>query len=273
MAKKSKKYPGVYSVKGKRGVSYGIDYIHPQTGERIKRILKGVTSEVEANRLRNIELADAERGAISKAYGIKEKGKPVPFEGIVKAYLKWARENKDSWKTDTYRATALLRAFKGKLMSDINPFMVEKYKVGRAKMVQKSTINKELILGSQVFEKAVEWKKYQGDNPFLKTRYKIKKGKKPGALTPEEVLSIRDQIEHPVKRDMVGFASYTGWRIGEIRKLKWKDIQMPLWYAEAAGRTARKEALNRIPSLDSVVSDGRNKEENKKVVSLTNRIS
>ena len=32
MAAKNKKYPGVYSVKGKKGVSYGIDYTHPQTG-------------------------------------------------------------------------------------------------------------------------------------------------------------------------------------------------------------------------------------------------
>lgn len=28
---RSKKYPGVYTVRGKQGISYGIDYIHPQT--------------------------------------------------------------------------------------------------------------------------------------------------------------------------------------------------------------------------------------------------
>jgi hypothetical protein len=27
---KSKKYPGVYTVQGKKGISYGIDYINPR---------------------------------------------------------------------------------------------------------------------------------------------------------------------------------------------------------------------------------------------------
>ncbi len=30
--RKNKKYPGVFSVKGKLATSYGIDYIHPQIG-------------------------------------------------------------------------------------------------------------------------------------------------------------------------------------------------------------------------------------------------
>jgi len=53
-------------------------------------------------------------------------------------------------------------------MSDINPFVIEKYKAARAKTVERSTVNKELIFGSQVFQKAIEWKKYSGENPFLK---------------------------------------------------------------------------------------------------------
>jgi integrase len=373
MAKKGKKYPGVYAVKGKKGISYGIDYTHPETGERVRGIRKNATSEAEAAELRAIEIADAKRGAINTAYGIKAKAKPVLFEYMVKAYLKWSKENKDSWKTDEYRAKPLVKAFKGKLMSDINPFMGEKYKAARGKLVQKSTVNKELIFGSQVFIKAIEWQKYQGENPFVKVaKFKVKKGKKPGALTPEEVLAIRDEIEHPVKRDMVDFAFHAGWRISEIRKLEWEDVDlesglawivdpknsrtaeielsdeavevikrqkkrspyvfcklngdrfktnlhrviksaankagvylpprkawhifrrtwasmmlqngcdvetlrvlgnwkdhtMPLWYAEAAGKEARKAALNRIPSLDSIKVNGRNMAEIEKVVSI-----
>lgn len=59
---KSKKYLGVYTVEGKRGISFGIGYIHPQTGERVRKILKNVTSEADAFGLRSIEIADAARG-------------------------------------------------------------------------------------------------------------------------------------------------------------------------------------------------------------------
>lgn len=225
--KKSKKYPGIYSVQGKTGTSYGIDYVHPSTGQRVRRIIQGATSEASAFELRNVEIADAARGAIIKAYGLRARVKPVAFEDMIDVYLKWSRENKDSWATDEYRSRALKKAFKGKLMSDINPFMIEGYKIGRVRTVSKSTVNKELIMGSQIFQKAIYWKHYDGENPFRKTnRFKIKKGKKPGSLMPEQVKAIRDEISHPVKRDMVDFAYHTGWRIGEIRKLKKQDVDI-----------------------------------------------
>lgn len=223
MAKKSKKYMGVYTVKGKRGVSYGVDYTHPQTGQRVRKILKDVTSEAQAFEIRTIELADASRGAINKAYGIRAKAKVISFEAVIRSYLEWSEGNKKSPETDKQRATALLIGFKGKLISDINPFMVEKYKMIRAKMVSKKTVNKELSLAGQALDKAVEWGHYNGENPFL-NRFKIKKDRKPGALTVEDVLAIQNEITHPVKRDMVGFAFFTGWRISEICKLKWEDI-------------------------------------------------
>ena len=96
MAKRSEKYPGVYIVEGKKKTSYGIDYINPQTGQRIQKILKNVTSEKQAFELRAIELADAKRGAINKAYDIKAKGKSPLFTDMVDLYLKWSRDNKKS---------------------------------------------------------------------------------------------------------------------------------------------------------------------------------
>ena len=143
MGKKSKKYPGVYIVEGKQGVSYGIDYIHPQTGQRVRKILKGVTSVEKASELRAIELADASRGLINTAYGIKAKANPVSFEAMVKVYLKWYKDNPDkkAWETATCNSKPVLRAFKGKLLSDINPWMVEKYKNARAKVRARSTVN------------------------------------------------------------------------------------------------------------------------------------
>lgn len=35
-----------------------------------------------------------------------------------------------------------------------------------------------------------------------------------------------DAISHPVKRDMVAFGYYQGWRIGEIRKLRREDVNV-----------------------------------------------
>jgi len=223
---KSNKYPGVYWVSGKKGISYGIDYVHPKTEQRVRKILKGVTSELEANTIRSIEIADAARGVTNAAYNIKEKTY-ILFTDAMDLYLAWSRGNKRSWQTDEHKAKPLTRAFSGKFMADISPFAIERYKTDRAKEVTKATVNKELIMGNQVYKKAIEWKKYEGENPFALTpKYKLSKPKKPGSLSLEEVEAIMAEIDHPVKRDMVHFASLTGWRIGEIRGLRWQDVDL-----------------------------------------------
>jgi hypothetical protein len=115
---RAKRQPGVFSVEGARGVSWGIDYIHPRTQRRVRKILKGVTSEAEASKLRAIEIADAARDVINKAYDLKPKARAMTFNAVLDAYLKWSRENKKSWKADEYNAIALKAAFKEKWIPD-----------------------------------------------------------------------------------------------------------------------------------------------------------
>ncbi|WP_054032359.1 tyrosine-type recombinase/integrase [Desulfatitalea tepidiphila] len=224
---KSKKYPGVYRVDGKKGVSYGIDYIHPQSGARVRKILKDATSEQSAFDARSIEIADAKRGAFNKAYSIHDGRRPVLFEDAADTYLEnWSKENKDK-RTDKGRIGILKEFFKGKLLSDITPFMVEKFKIAKGKEVSKNTVNKYLSLGSQIYQKAKLWGKFNGINPFLEvSRYRIARPKKPGCLTPEQVGAIMAEMKHPVKRDMIEFAYNTGWRISEITGLKWSDVDL-----------------------------------------------
>ena len=224
---KSKKYHGVYRRDGKTGVSFGIDYTHPQTGARVRKMLKDATSEQAAFEARSIEIADAKRGAFNKAYGIHDGRRPFLFEDMADLYIEnWSKGNKDV-RTDRGRIRILKDHFKGKLLSDITPFMVEKFKIDRANEVSKNTVNKYLSLGSQIYEKAKLWDKFCGINPFIEvSRYRIKRGKKPGCLTPEQVGAIMAEIKHPVKRDMVEFAYNTGWRIGEITSLCWDDIDI-----------------------------------------------
>jgi integrase len=63
-------------------------------------------------------------------------------------------------------------------------------------------------------------------NPFKKIRFRVKRGKKPGALSPEQVAGIMNASGLPVKRDMVAFPFYQGWRIREIRKLRWEEVDV-----------------------------------------------
>lgn len=223
------KYRGVYIRQGANGPSYLIDYVHPMTGARVRKTVPA-GSERQASELREIELADARRGALNSAYGLKAASKPMTFARMTEMYLDWADDHRKNHTIDRYKAKFLLEAFAGKLLTDINPWMVEQYKSRRAKVVVKATVNRELVMGRQIYKKAAEWKEktgYQGDNPFALVRnFKLPKQQKPGFLEPDQVTAIMQAITHPIKRAMVAYAYYTGWRISDIRRLKWDDVNL-----------------------------------------------
>lgn len=243
-----KKFPGVYRVVNKKGVRYGIDYYDPITGQRVKKILKGVTSVEEAVKRRFIELADLERDLDRQTYGIRSKDKRILFETMMEEYLAWSKENKKDGMTDDYRSRALVKAFKGRVMGSITPYIIEQYKTSRASQVAKGTVNKELYLLNQVFAKAILWQKFSGLNPCDKVGgFRLPERKKPGMLLPEEVRNIMAEIDHPVVRSMVAFAFSTGWRISEIRKLKWEDVSEEkgtAWIVDPKNRKSVEIELN-----------------------------
>lgn len=252
-ATRSKKYPGVFRVEGRKGVSYGIDYIDPQTGHRVRKIVKGATSEAKAADARNIEIADIRRGLYNKAYGIPASGRPLLFSDAAALYLEnWSAGNKNL-RTDKQRMGALLRAFGGKLLSNITAFSIERFKLTESKRVARVTVNKYLSLGAQVIEKMRTWKKYEGPNPFLEVeRYRVSKGKKPGCLTPDEVGAILAEIGHQTKRAMVLFAYHTGWRVSEITHLRWDEVDIErglAWLVEPKNKQTVE-----IPLSDAAVA-------------------
>jgi len=133
-------------------------------------------------------------------------------------------------------------------MSDITPWMIERFKVAAVKTKAKSTVNRYLSLGSQVFEKAIEWQKFTGSNPFSAVkRFKIKRKKKPGTLSVDQVNAILAEVKHSVKRDMIEFAYNCGWRISEITGLKWENVNLDAgtaWIADPKNRQPAEIELN-----------------------------
>ncbi len=56
---------------------------------------------------------------------------------------------------------------------------------------------------------------------------------------------------HILRRTWASMMLQNGCDVQTLRVLgNWKDYQMPLWYAKAAGLEGRKAALNQIPDLD-----------------------
>jgi hypothetical protein len=79
---------------------------------------------------------------------------------VEKVYMPWAKANKKSWKIDISRLKPILAFFGKKKMSEVSPFLIEKYKIQRraAPVISKNkskprmvaSVNRELRLLSRI---------------------------------------------------------------------------------------------------------------------------
>lgn len=157
------------------------------------------------------------------------------FEKFTKdIFLKWARDNKRSWKTDELYAETLWRFFRGKAFCDITPMLVEKYKRERKAGVtirgtarHGDTVNRELALLSKIFSMAVE-NGYASDNPCRRVKRFAVDNKRERVLSDEEEARLLAALtgRREALRPIVIFALNTGMRRGEILKLRWEWVDL-----------------------------------------------
>jgi len=108
-------------------------------------------------------------------------------------------------------------------LSQVNPPLIEQYKLRRLNSVQSQTVNIEITLLHHFFRHAVEMK-YIASNPTQNIK-KIKKPvtKAPPFLTKKEIARLLEQCR-PSLSSIVKFLLNTGMRWGELQNLEWDDI-------------------------------------------------
>lgn len=158
---------------------------------------------------------------------------PTGFEKFVaQVYLPWAQANKKTYLDDVAHCRSLCKAFEGKTLDQITPFMIETHKRNRAATPtrngtprQPASVNRELAVLSRIFSMAIDnglvennpckrVKRFRMDN--LRNRY----------LSVEEETKLLNSCTglRAHLRDLIMFAIYTGMRKGEILNLKWSQV-------------------------------------------------
>lgn len=104
---------------------------------------------------------------------------------MAELYVEYYKANRKPNSYEMYVATALkhlLKHFGEKKLSEINPFLIEKYKRERKKENPNGkvevSINRELTCLKNMFTKAIEWGKFAGENSVKKVKlYKEDNGR------------------------------------------------------------------------------------------------
>jgi len=162
-----------------------------------------------------------------------QKTKRIKFETLAEKYLKSAMVDKKptSAKRNEVSINMLMPYFKGILIGDIHPFMVEKYKRDRINCDKApATINRDIAMFKNMMNKAVEWG-YIKQSPL--SGIKALKGEKERewVLTREEEQKLLIECDKRPQRKknlrhLVLFALHTGMREDEIFNLKVQNIKL-----------------------------------------------
>jgi len=233
--RKLTRFPGVYSRKGihRRGkhkgkVDTAIDISLKDAGgkkiwKKIGWSLEGVTpkaaSEYRTEWARKIRLGEE----------LPWKKEKIPLFGdMADKYLAWAKENKEDSRNDISRYNNhLAGAFGRKRLSDISPFDLERLKSDLTKKgLSPATVKHCLVLVRQIFNKAIEWRKYKGPNPIKGVKMPTLSNQRERFLSHEEAALLLKELAGVSKsvHDQALLSLHCGLRAGEIFNLRGQDI-------------------------------------------------
>ena len=168
----------------------------------------------------------------NKYLDIRKEPDPVKFHEFAKEYLQWAKANKkgSTCAKDISVMRNLDMYFEGRNLHEITTWDIEKWKVERKEKLKPASVNRELALVKHLFSKAVEWKKLK-ENPAKIIKRLKGETSRLRYLMPDEIqilLSNCDALIWGLLKSLVTVALHTGARQGELRDLKWPQIDFDL---------------------------------------------
>ena len=212
----ARKGDGIYL----RGSTWWLDFRHQgmrhqvALGKGIKRTIAG-------------ELAVTKRGQILRGEGgIGRKKKDLTFDQAKELFLAWAQSNKRPKTAGGYEScmNRLAEFFGGKRLSDVHPFMIERYKQKRLSEGAKVSVNRELSRLRTMFNLCITWKKFEGANPVSRFPRAPESRGRVRFLSDAEESALLAEAREPVQ-SLIILGIHTGLRVqSEGLSLTWDNV-------------------------------------------------
>lgn len=220
---------GVY----KRGERWWLDYYLPN-GQRVREpiTIKGIDPSRIDRRLALEALAIRKGEVAGGKFDLARTKKQVSFDKLVSVFIEnHSKTNKRSWKRDVTSTNALLKFFGGKKITEVTPWMVDRYKSRRLKQtstrntpITKATVNRELACLKKMLSYAVG-ENWLVSNPLRGYKLYKEKPNKIRVVSPAEFKKVYDEASGDLKTKLI-IGYNTGMRKSEIVSLKWTDVDL-----------------------------------------------
>jgi len=202
----------------KQGENWFIDFRY--RGKRYQKKIGPQKRQAELA-LQKTKVAIAE----NKFFDVEKKSQ-VLFADMSQEYLdRYSKLNKKSTSRDITSLKHLKPFFGSKILSEINPLIIEDYKAQRLNEgCAKGTVNRELALFKHIYTKAIEWGKTK-ENPVKRVKLFRENNQRTRYLEKGELGSLIDACPEFL-RSIVLLAVNTGMRQGEILSLTWQAVDL-----------------------------------------------
>lgn len=229
-----------------RGKSYYYDFV--RKGQRYAGCI-GLVSRTVAKEEEARKKAEVIEARLNPA-----KARKSPrFETFAAEYLEWSKANKKprSYERDETSLAALRPFFSGKTLSDITPWLVEKYKKTRKDQKKSNqTVNLELACLKALFSKAVIWKK-AGENPVKQVKMFRVNNARIRFLDEEEEARLLAECKAYL-HDLVITALHTGFRRNELLSLRPEDVDFTRGFVSVRAGYAKNGESRAVPMTQTL---------------------
>ncbi len=198
----------------------------------------------------------------------KKKDQKIKFEDFADEFLEvYCKPNLKSWKRFSASNLNILKGyFSGKYLHEITPHLIEKFKSDRLqettrkeKGLKPATVNRQLIVLKSLYNRAIDWGKYKGENPVKKVKFFKENNTRVRFLEPNELVKLLSCCVGTLKPVMI-VALHTGMRKSEILGLKWLDcdFRRSIIYLRDTKNGERREVPMSEPVKTALIGVRRN---------------
>jgi integrase len=193
-------------------------------------------------------MAKKKAEAVEGRYELPSKKLSPMFEAMAEEYLRYYRVNRapKSVRRHEMAYRAIKPLFGGKRLSDITPFLLERYKRTRKEEgLSPVTINRELAFLKNLFTMAIAWGKAE-ENPMKAVKTFREDNGRIRFLTEEEETRLLPHCG-PNLKPLVVTALHTGFRKSELLSLRWENVDFRHRLIRVEAGYAKSREVRSVP--------------------------
>ncbi len=222
-------------------------------GVRYHKAIKGCNNHKDALKAESVVKAELMRGH----YEFVDNMENTILQQAVTLYLEYSKANKRSYKLDENYCKVFIEYFgKNTRLKDITPQKIEKFKIYLKPDRKNATVNRYIEALSKMFNVAISNGIFKS-NPLKQIKKLKQDNYKIRFLTKDEEKALfkvlNEHEEYNYYIPIVICALQTGMRKGEIKNLKWSNIDFENRYIELLKTKSGK--ARKIPISDKLMAE------------------